>query len=336
MKVTITDIAKAAGVAKSTVSKVLNDSPRISQETKRRVRAIMKEMNYTPSSMATRLARQNSCCIGLLIDMSKESEFLNQFFYSIIGGIESVLGSLKYELTIANIQNRDTEGGFLNALVLGKRVDGIIANTSVLTEEMCAELNRLQFPYVSIGELQSAGAWVDYNNEAGGAMLTGHLLDQGYSEIAFVGGLQENRLFTRRLSGYEDILRQAGLPVRTDRILNGTADEKYGYQAARKLLQSAEPPDSIICMSNYAAFGVLKAARELKVAVPSQLGVATFDDFPLSRYTTPPLTSLDINTFELGVSAGLLLLERIGDNTGQGSHLLLDPKLIVRSSTWKS
>lgn len=333
MKVTITDIAKAAGVAKSTVSKVLNDSPRISKETKRRVRAIMKEMNYTPSSMATRLARQSSFSIGLLIDMSKEDEFLNQFFYSIIGGIESVLGSLKYELTIANVQNSDPEGGFLNTLVLGKRVDGIIANTSVLTEEVCAELNRLQFPYVSIGELQSAGTWVDCNNEAGGAILTGHLLEQGYSDIAFVGGHEDSTLFIRRLSGYQNTIRQAGLTVRTGRILNGGADEEAGYLAARKLLESAEPPDSILCISNYAAFGVLKAASEMGVEVPSQLGVATFDEYPLSRYTTPPLTALDMDTFELGVSAARLLLGRIGDNTGPGTHSLLEPKLIVRSSS---
>ncbi|WP_249900564.1 LacI family DNA-binding transcriptional regulator [Paenibacillus sp. PK3_47] len=336
MKVTITDVARAAGVAKSTVSKVLNDSPRISQETKLRVRAIMKEMNYTPSSTATRLARQNSSTIGLLIDMSKESEFLNQFFYSIIGGIESVLGTLKYDLTIANVQNSDPEGGFLSSLVLGKRVDGIIANTSVLTEEMCAELNRLGFPYVSIGELPSAGAWVDCNNEAGGAMLTGHLLKQGYTDVAFVGGQQESMLFTRRLAGYEGTLRQAGLTVRTDRIINGAADEEDGYLAARGLLQSGDPPDSIICMSNYAAFGVLKAASELGVAIPAQLGVATFDDYPLSRYTTPPLTSLNMDTFQLGAAAGRLLLEQVEGQGGQGDRLLLEPELIVRSSTWRS
>lgn len=110
MKVTIKDIAQAAGVAKSTVSKVMNDSPKISEETKTRVRDIIKQMNYTPSSIATGLARQSSNTVAILIDMSKESEFLNQFFYNIIGGVESVIGPLKYELTIANIQHDQAEG----------------------------------------------------------------------------------------------------------------------------------------------------------------------------------------------------------------------------------
>lgn len=176
MKVTITDIAKAAGVAKSTVSKVLNDSPRISEDTKQRVREIMKEMNYTPSSIATGLARQSSQTVALLVDMSKESEFLNQYFYNIIGGIESVIGTRKYELTIANVQHNHPEGHFLQRLVLNKRVDGLIANTSVLSEALCEELHRLRFPYISVGEIQAPGSWVDFDNRSGGKMLTAHLL----------------------------------------------------------------------------------------------------------------------------------------------------------------
>lgn len=337
MRVTITDIAKAAGVAKSTVSKVMNDSPRISQETKHKVREIMKQMNYTPSSMATGLARQSSYMVGLLIDMSKESEFLNQFFYNIIGGIESEIASLKYELTITNVQHNHPEGHFLNRLVLNKRVDGIIANTSVLTEDLCAELNRLQFPYISVGEISPPGSWVDFDNEAGGRLLTGHLLEQGYSSVAFVGGLQGEPLFTRRLAGCQQQLSHAGLSLRSDWILSGNADEAEGYQAAKQLLTSAEPPDSIVCMSNYTAFGVLQAARELGVSIPGQLGVATFDEYPISRYTTPPLTSLNMDTFQLGVSAGRLLMEHMMNGVeAPARHLLLEPELIARKSTSRS
>lgn len=336
MKVTIKDIAQAAGVAKSTVSKVMNDSPKISEETKARVRDIIKQMNYTPSSIATGLARQSSNTVAILIDMSKESEFLNQFFYNIIGGVESVIGPLKYELTIANIQHDQAEGHFLHRLVLNKRVDGIIANTSVLTPELCAELNRLEFPYISIGEINPPGTWVDCDNELGGTVLTGHLLEQGYSSVAFIGGEQNEPLFLRRIAGYRATLRQAGLPVRSERIINGTASEEDGYDAAMQLLQSADPPDAIVCMSNFSAFGVLQAARELNVQIPAQLGIATFDEYPLSPYTTPPLTSLNMDTFQLGVSAGRLLMDKLGSPVATVSGQLLEPVLIPRLSSLRS
>ncbi|OKP82830.1 transcriptional regulator [Paenibacillus helianthi] len=333
MKVTITDIASAAGVAKSTVSKVLNDSPKISQETKHKVREIMKQMNYTPSSIATGLARQSSSNIGLLIDMSKSSEFLNQFFYSIIGGIESVIGSMKYELTIANVEHNHPEGHFLHRLIRSKRVDGLIANTSVLTEELCMELNRLQFPYISLGEVAGSECWADFDNEAGGRMLTRHLLEEGYSAVAFVGGQEGDPLFIRRLEGCREELLKAGLSLPEQWIMNGAAEEAVGYQAAKQLLRSETPPDSLICMSNFAAFGALQAARELGVQIPAELGIATFDEYPLSRYTTPPLTSLNLDTFHLGVSAGELLMERIDGKNEAGRGLLLKPELIPREST---
>ena len=333
MKVTISDIAKAANVAKSTVSKVLNDSPKISQETKRKVRDIMKQMDYTPSSIATGLARQSSSNIGLLVDMSKESEFLNQFFYNIIGGIESVIGPQKYELTISNVQHNNAEGHFLNRLVRSKRVDGIIANNSVLTNELSEELNRLGFPYISIGEIMPSGSWVDFDNEMGGRMLTEHLLEQGYSTIAFIGGEQEERIYTHRINGYLQALHQAGLTASNNWIVNGKADEYVSYQLALALLQREDRPDSVVCMSSYVAFGVLQAAKELSIDVPAQLGIAAFDEYPLSRYTTPPITSLNIDTFKLGVSSGHLLMERIHSSDLSPHHLLLEPELIPREST---
>lgn len=333
MKVTITDIAKAAGVAKSTVSKVLNDSPRISEDTKQRVREIMKEMNYTPSSIATGLARQSSQTVALLIDMSKESEFLNQYFYNIIGGIESVIGTRKYELTIANVQHNHPEGHFLQRLVLNKRVDGLIANTSVLSEALCEELHRLRFPYISIGEIQAPGSWVDFDNRSGGKMLTAHLLAQGYASVAFVGGVDGETIREQRYAGYRKALEQAGRPLNEAWVHCGEAHEDEGYRAAMLLLQSGRPPEAIVCINNYIAYGVLKAAGELGVRIPQQLGIATFDDYPLSRYMTPPLTSLNIDTFRLGVAAGKLLMEQLGNPDTPAKHLLLKPELIAREST---
>ncbi|SDE22186.1 transcriptional regulator, LacI family [Paenibacillus sp. UNCCL117] len=339
MKITIQDIAHAAQVAKSTVSKVINDSPRISEETKQRVRAIMKEMNYTPSSLATTLAKQSSFNIGLLIDMSKENEYMNPFFYNIMVGIKSVTGPLKYELTLSSIHDGGPESHFLKRLVLSRRIDGLIANNAIMTDDIAHKLNELRFPFVVMGEYPSApSTWVDYDNMEGGCLLTKHLLTQGYRKIAFIGGERGERLFEKRFQGYANTLRQAGLQPNEAYTLNGPSDETHGCRAVSALLplDCASRPDALLCMNNYVAFGALKTAREAGIPVPVQLGIATFDDYPFSPHTSPPLTSLHIDTLQLGVTAGKMLMERIRTPDSSQRSLLLSPELIVRESTNRS
>ncbi|MDQ6423515.1 LacI family DNA-binding transcriptional regulator [Paenibacillus sp. LHD-117] len=336
MNITIMDIARAANVAKSTVSKVLNDSPKISAETKTRVRQIMKDMNYTPSSMATRLAKQKTYNIGLLIDMSQEQAYLNPFFYNIMVGIESAIGPRNYDLTVVNIQTGDAqeERHYLKRLVMSKRIDGLITNNSILTPEDAEKLEQLAFPYVSMGEYAGTSvSWVDFDNETGGRMLTEHLLSQSYTKIAFIGGVQGERLFSKRYQGYAEQLRAAGLPLREDWEARGIADEKLGYLEVKRLLELNEPPDSLICMNNQVALGALKAAKEIGMQVPDGLGIATFDDEPYSAHISPPLTSLYINTFELGAHAGQMVTDRIEQPELRHQGLLLQPEIIVREST---
>lgn len=167
-------------------------------------------------------------------------------------------------------------------------------------------------------------------------MLTEHLIEQSYSKIAFIGGQQQEKIYTHRLGGYLSALQQADLTVPQQWIINCKADEHDSYHAALELLQREERPDSVVCMNSYVAFGVLQAAKALGIDVPSELGIAAFDEYPLSRYTTPPLTSLNIDTFKLGVSSGQLLMERIRGNDAPHKHLLLEPELIPRESTMRA
>ena len=146
MKITFMDFARASNFEKSTVSKVLIDSPNISAGTKARVRQIMKDMNYTPSSMATRLAKQKSYNIGLLIDMSQEQAYLNPFFCHIMVGIERAISPRNYDLTVVNVQAGDAleERYYTKRLVMSKRIDGLITNNSILTAEDAEKLERMR------------------------------------------------------------------------------------------------------------------------------------------------------------------------------------------------
>lgn len=336
MKVTINDIAKAANVAKSTVSKVLNDASTIPDETKRRVRAIMKELNYTPSSIATQLARQTSFTIGFIMDVDHKDDFLNPFFYSMLGGAESEICKHRYEMTISNVSSLG-EDDFISRYVNSKKLDGMLVHTTVLTKSRVEQLNRLNFPYVVIGQPKELVdvTFVDIDNDVGGRMAATHLLEQGYKRIAFIGGIPGEAISHSRLQGYRNVMSalDAGHDDRYVRL--DKADEENGYKFMTELLDLPEPPDSVICVNNYVAFGVLKAAAERKHSVPGDLGIVAFDNYPLAPYTSPALTALDNDTFGLGVLASRILFDKINQTPVQSSYLL-QPKLIVRNSSLRN
>lgn len=333
MKVTINDIAKAAQVAKSTVSKVINNSPTISEETRNRVLEIMKEMNYTPSSVATQLAKKQTYTVGLVIDMDRKNDFLNPFFYSIIGGVESIVGSRQFDLTISNIRNRDTD--VLQRFVYNKKLDGLILHTLTAEPYVLAELERLSFPYVVVGKptFEVDAPWVDADNAAGGEMAAFHLLECGYRHIAFIGGDFGEPLAASRLQGFMRIGPLLEKQGAQSMILGGPIDEASGYRVMLEQLNGDSPPDSIICINNYVAFGALKALQERGISLPGEFGIVAFDDYPLAPYTSPALTCLDIDTFELGAKAAGLLLDIIANPETSKAPITIKPTLISRGTT---
>lgn len=342
MKVTINDIAKAANVAKSTVSKVLNDSPNIPQATKERIRAIMREMNYIPSSMATGLAKRKCNNVALMIDLSRKNDFLNQFFYNIIGGIESVAGSNGYDLTICNVPQGESRE-FLQRYVLSRKADGLIIDTSILEQEAADDLLKTKFPFVVLGAWEGEHHFpcVDIDNRLGAVKITEHLLEQGYRRIGFIGGRKNEFLFLWRFSGYSEALRCRGYGVNPLWSYPEGSTEESGYAAAEGMLRLPIIPDAVICMNNYVAFGALRCLKDHGISVPGGIGIATFDNEPLAPYTSPPLTSLHMDTFGLGVKAAELLMDRIQDceldaaqeKGTKGRQIWIEPELIVRESS---
>lgn len=349
-KVTINDIAKAANVAKSTVSKVLNNCPSISTTTKKRIRAIMKEMNYMPSSLATGLARRKCNNIALMIDLSRRNDFLNHFFYNIIGGVESVVGSCDYDLTICNVSQRESRK-FINQYVLSQKAEGMIIDNSILEVDVAEDLKRMRFPVVLLGDWQGKQKFdsVDINNRIGAMKITEHLLSEGYRRIAFIGGNKDESLFLRRYSGYSEVLHREGVGVNPVWSFPEGNTEESGYEIIKQILMLPVLPDALICMNNYVAFGALKRLREEGYSVPEQMGMVTFDNEPLAPYTTPPLTSLHMDTFGLGVKSAEVLMNSIHNYGIHDCDLItakdifgeneaihqkwLEPQLVIRESS---
>ncbi|MFC0216040.1 LacI family DNA-binding transcriptional regulator [Paenibacillus chartarius] len=336
MKVTINDIARAAGVAKSTVSKVLNDAPTISEATKEKVRQVIKDLQYTPSSIATQLARSASFNIAFIINMDRKSDFSNPFFFSLLSGAESVTCAHGYELTIANASYGDTE--LLNRYVYSKKADGLLIHSSIISPELAEELRKTELPYVVIGRpaVPKGTLWVDIDNDAGSEIAVSHLLEQGYRRIGMLTGMPGDPISQNRLNGFKRAMASRGVTDDALKLVRtGPGDEASGERLMTDLLQQNERPDAIVCTNNYLAFGALQALEKAGLSVPGSFGVVAFDNFPIAPYMRPPLTVIHMDTHELGIMASTMLLERIREPSVSVEPQILLPELFVRSSTRK-
>lgn len=341
MKLTITDVAKAANVSKSTVSKVINNHPSIPYETKQRIQKIMDDLNYIPNSMAQSLAQNSSYNISIIIDVSKRTYFLNQFFYNILGGAESISSSRNYEVTICNVNSMDSNEDFLNRFVYNRKSAGIIIPSSVANKNILQKLNDCNFPYVVIGQPTKSSqisnlSWVDINNTVAGELATEHLIEQGCKRIAFIGGKKDEPIAFSRLTGYKNVLLNLKIAENKQYIKEGNSDENSGYNLMEELFVLPEQPEAIICVNNFVAYGALKSIKQHGLRIPEDISIVTFDNYPLAPYTTPTLTCLDIDTFELGVIATTMLINKIEDPDSSNTINLISPKLLVRESTKKS
>ena len=335
MKITINDIAKMANVSKSTVSKVMSDDSSISDATKQKVKSIMKEMNYIPNSMARHLATQKSTTIGLMINLNQKEYYLNPYFNNLLGGVEQVICSNDYELNIRNIQAFRNKKDFMSKYVYNKQLAGMILPASVLTKEILNELNEVKFPYVVIGQTHEFydASWIDINNVLGSEIATIHLLEQGYKKIAFIGGSNDEPISYSRQMGYQNVLNKNNKSKLKSYILTGGCTEDAGYELTIGLLEKDKDVDAILCINNYVAYGALRAIKELNIVIPNEIGIVTFDNIPLAPYTTPKLTALDIDTFELGQLAASSLLKKIDNKNAPHQTSLISPRLIIRESS---
>lgn len=325
MAVTIHDVAKLAGVNSSTVSRVINGKATITPDTKERVYTAMRELDYHPNSLARSLASGLSGAIGVVVDARDAEAFSNVFFSRSLFAIEKVAQARGYQVIIAN--GAQSRGGTIENLMKEHKVDGLILPPTTVKPSLMATIG--DFPYVVLGTpdtLRSDTCWVDNNNEQGAEMAVRHLQGMGYQQIAYLGGYQKRGFTKRRVRGYQNANTGKENILATD----GTSENAYGV--ALEALQQEGRPDAFVCNDNLAAFGLLKACRELQIQVPSQVGIVAFDNYPLAEYMDPPLTIVDIDTGMLGEQTAQLLFRRIENKVGN-QQVMLSTNLVIRASS---
>jgi LacI family transcriptional regulator len=323
---TLETVAVAAGVSMATVSKVLNDRGDVAAATRTRVQRLLDQYEYVPPGRPavsrTAEGRRSVELVFTALDSPYSVEILRGVTSSPMDVVVTSMAAL----------SRSWSSGLISA---GR--SGAIIVTSELTPSDQRNLGRGHVPYVLIdpaAELPDPKvATVGATNWAGGLAATRHLLGLGHRRIAVIGGPVAMLCSRARISGYVEALASAGVEIDPALVRNGSFHHIGGYQAARELFELAEPPTAIFACSDEQAFGVAEAARVTGRRVPEDLSVVGFDDIPISRWFSPPLTTVRQPLAEMGRIAAEMLSTMIDGREPHGRQVELATELVVRSST---
>lgn len=323
------DIARAAGVSQSTVSRVINKNPRISPATRAKVEAAMASLGYTRNATARALITGRSNLIGLVV-----SNITNPFYPELIETIVSVAAEHSYQVVLCNTQeSQDLQLSSL-ALLIEHRVDGAILTSPLLdgTDALTGRgLDRV--PLVTVNR-QMQGHRLDavhLDNVTAGRLAAEHFLALGHREIGFVGGLSSASTNRDRLVGVRQAMADAGVELPADRVLDGSFTRDSGYRLTQILLAAAARPTALICADDLVALGAIDAVLDAGSAVPDDVAVIGFDDIPAASLRQVALTTVRQPIGEMGRRAVGLLMDRIRRGPAADPvEIVLRPELIVR------
>ena len=339
-KPTIVDIANELGISPSAVSKAFNDHPRISAQTKKDVERVAKKLGYQRNVIATGLRKGKSGLIGVLVPWVN----LN-FFSTVIKGIEDVLGEAGYHVLIGqskdnNIKEVNQVNAFLNA-----QVEGIIASISSTTKEYTHFENAVNTgTKVVLFDRTIPGIEVDQviiDDYQGACQATNHLIEQGYKRIGLISGPQHLLPYKNRLHGYQDALSKHGIALDNDIVLESSISIDEGRELTFKMLDLKKSPDAIFCLSDLFALGALDAIKQRGLNIPKQIGIMGFSNEDFTTYVSPPISSVDQFSEQMGNIAARSLLEQLEEGKKSANYRfiarkhVLSPKILVRGSSLK-
>lgn len=327
-RVTIRDVAREAAVGIGTVSRVLNDDPRVSPGTRRRVLAVIRRLRFRPSTAARGLVKGSTQTLGVLVPF-----LTKHYFLEILRGIEQAVSGSDYSLIVYNVERPEQASTHLNFLSRIRRVDGliIISLSGRAVETGCRRLAR-RYPVVAIDTNLAGAINLLPDHELGMYLAVKHLIGLGHERIALVDRPQDpvsGTVTEARREGYRRAFREAGLSLRNSRVVIADYSLEGGYQAARRLLAARRPPTAVACASDLQATGALRAVEEAGLRVGADITVTGYHDVELAQYVG--LTSVRIPAFEMGAQACRLLLETLhGSQERHVPIVSFQPELVVR------
>ncbi|MDR6982196.1 DNA-binding LacI/PurR family transcriptional regulator [Rheinheimera pacifica] len=334
-KATSFDIAYMAGVSQSTVSRALRNSPQVNKETREKVQAIARQLNYKVDKNASNLRQQRSSTLALLLfeDPTTDESLINPFFLSMLGSITRACAKRSQDLLVSFQQlSDDWHADYEDS----NKADGIILlgyGDYKDYEEKLHKLLAQETHFVCWGAevLGHPEFTLRSNNREGGRLAGEHLLATGHKKFAFVGNASEGSPeFSARYLGFIDALNKAGISAGQVPHFDAISTESAGDKATEQLLAGGHQVDAIFCASDLIAIGVMRCLKRRNLRVPEDIAVMGFDDIPVASFATPALSTIQQDTTQAGELLVNNLLQLINNQPITVSQI--EPKLIIRQS----
>ncbi|SCY32714.1 LacI family DNA-binding transcriptional regulator [Alkaliphilus peptidifermentans] len=328
MSVTIKDIAKLANVSHTTVSRALNDSSLINDETKKRIKKIAKELNYTPNFNAKSLVLEKSYHIGLFfstIDKGTSSHF----FYEVVRGVNSVIGE-QYNLVVKGIDE------YHDLNVISKtNFDGIIImSQSTKDNPFIYHVLDRKIPMVVLNREFQEGLSVNIlsDDKMGAYKAVQYLVNMGHKKIAIIEGKEGFKSTQERKEGYLEALVDYNISINRNFIVKGNYDLESGYIAMKQLLHNEEFPTAVFCSNDDMAVGAMKAIGEKNLKIPEDISIIGFDDNIFSSFLTPALTTVQRPIKEISQEGANNLIKLIDKTKVEKDTIYINTELVIRDS----
>lgn len=331
MGVTIKDIAREANVSVTTVSRVLNKKPDVSDDTKKEILKIIDELGYKPNGIARGLVLNKTYTIGLVVP-----DISNPYFPQVAKGVEKKAKELGYSVIFCDTDNDKEEEKKAIELLKNRRVDGIVLSLSMINK---SELNKLQqenFPVVQIDRevpgLNYPTVIIDNNESAFKA--TKYLIQLGHTQIAHITGDLDTKTGQDRLVGFKRALKKFNIYQKEKWILEGDYSKESGFNLMKQLLESKERPTAVFAANDLMALGAYEAIFNYDLEIPEDISIIGHDDIDVASIIRPELTTMAQPKYKLGQEAARTLIEEIENNKVENKRrILLKSQLIIRNST---
>ncbi len=332
MAVTIYDIAREAKVGIGTVSRVLNNSPKVTDATREKVITVAQRLNYQPHAFAQALARKRSNTLSAVIPF-----FTNYFFIEVLQGVQETLASLGYDLIIHGVTSKEQMEEYLLRTIKKGRVDGALVFSLPISNEFAQEFIHKKIPLVLVDTFHKSFDSIRIDNMEGARIATEHLISLGHKNIGMINANMRSVPARERLKSFIETLIKHGVEVRDDfiaisaQLKNDGFSREAGYESAKELLsRNGDFPTAIFVSSDIQAIGVLTALEEHNLHIPRDISVVSFDNIELSKYFG--LTTMQQPMYKMGELAVRKILDRIEQPEREVTMENFTPSLVVRAT----
>jgi len=328
----IEDIAKMAGVSKATVSRVLNKSDAVADETQLKILAIIEEVGFLPNYLARSLKVKKTKTIGVVVP-----DIGNPFYFEVIRGIEKLLDKKGFNIMLCNSDYSEEKEQKYIALLASKKVDGIILATSSEDSKSLKKLRLWKIPYVifDLPQIETIDNSVLIDHSLCSYIGANHLIINGHKEILIIDVFRQMKDYSKYITGYIKALNENNISFDKELIQEASPDINGGYNIIKKMLQNNIKFTAVLAISDLIAVGVYRAANKFGIKIPEDVSVIGNDDIPLARYLCPPLTTIQQPKFLIGHKSAELLLNKIdvdNEETTDCKTVILNIKLVKRDS----